>query len=183
MKQQPDPDAGGTVQSARKLHFCSRNADARDRVVCQHRQAFAAAVIDHAQDPEQPAIDQSQFMHGDADRYWYSMAASINRIVNDEAAQIEDALIDVEIDKALVGYINGMADRGNFDAVQVAPATSAEVPDEPGGVRAVVLGIASPHSSRANTDALGAAKDILQQRGTSPRQYRNMLVFMAANER
>jgi uncharacterized protein len=127
--------------------------------------------------------NQSQFMHGDADRYWYSMAASINRIVNDEAAQIEDALIDVEIDKALVGYINGMADRGNFDAVQVAPATSAEVPDELGGVRAVVLGIASPHSNRANTDALGEAKDILLQRGTSPRQYRNMLAFMAADER
>jgi uncharacterized protein len=76
-----------------------------------------------------------------------------------------------------------MADRGNFDAVQVAPATSVEVPDEPGGVRAVVLGIASPHGSRANTDALGEAIDILQQRGASPRQYRNMLVFMAADER
>ncbi len=58
MKQQPDTVAGGTVQSARNLHFCSRNADAGDRVVCQHRQAFAAAVIDHAQDPEPPAIDQ-----------------------------------------------------------------------------------------------------------------------------
>lgn len=60
MTQQPhpDPDAGGTVQSARNRHFCSRDADARDRVACQHPQAFAAEVIDHAQDSEPPAIDQ-----------------------------------------------------------------------------------------------------------------------------
>ena len=75
------------------------------------------------------------------------------------------------------------ADRGHFDAVQVAPASSAEVPDEAGGVRAVVLGVAHPHNGREGSEALQEAKDILMQRGSTPRVYRNMLVFLAAEAR
>jgi hypothetical protein len=57
------------------------------------------------------------------------------------------------------------------------------VPDEAGGVRAVVLGIAHPHNGRDTSEALTEAKDILMQRGATPRVYRNMLVFIAADSR
>ncbi len=67
--------------------------------------------------------------------------------------------------------------------MQVAPASSGEVPDESGGVRAVVLGVAHPHNGRDASDALKEAKDILMQRGGTPRVYRNMLVFIAADAR
>src|SRR3954464_11648598 len=80
-------------------------------------------------------------------------------------------------------YVNGLADRGHFDAVQVAPARSAEVPDEAGGVRAVVLGVGHPHNGREGSEALVEAKDILMQRGSTPRVYRNMLIFIAADSR
>lgn len=106
-----------------------------------------------------------------------------NRIAADKAAQIEAALVDVTIDAELGKYVNGLADRGHFDAVQVAPASSAEVPDEAGGVRAVVLGVKYPHNGRDGSDALVEAKDILTQRGSTPRVYRNMLVFIAAEAR
>ncbi|MBF7011871.1 DUF499 domain-containing protein [Novosphingobium resinovorum] len=141
---------------------------------------------------ERPAIfgdalrrltNQAKFMHSDLGRYWYSMAASLNRIATDKAAQIEAALVDVTIDAELGKYVNGLADRGHFDAVQVAPASSAEVPDEAGGVRAVVLGVAHPHHGRDGSEALVEAKDILMQRGSIPRVYRNMLVFIAADSR
>ena len=141
---------------------------------------------------ERPAIfgdalrrltNQAKFMHADLGRYWYSMSASLNRIAADKAAQIEVALVDVTIDAELGKYVNGLADRGHFDAVQVAPASSAEVPDEAGGVRAVVLGVKYPHSGRDGSDALVKAKDILTQRGSTPRVYRNMLVFIAAEAR
>lgn len=141
---------------------------------------------------ERPAIfgdalrrltNQAKFMHADLGRYWYSMAASLNRIAADKAAQIEAALVDVTIDAELGKYVNGLADRGHFDAVQVAPASSAEVPDEAGGVRAVVLGVKYPHNGRDGSDALVEAKDILTQRGSTPRVYRNMLVFIAAEAR
>ena len=141
---------------------------------------------------ERPAIfgdalrrltNQAKFMHADLGRYWYSMSASLNRIAADKAAQIEAALVDVTIDAELGKYVNGLADRGHFDAVQVAPASSAEVPDEAGGVRAVVLGVQHPHNGRDGSDALVEAKDILMQRGSTPRVYRNMLAFIAAESR
>jgi hypothetical protein len=127
--------------------------------------------------------NQAKFMHSDLGRYWYSMSASLNRVAADRAAQLEEALVTVEIDKALAAYINGLADRGHFDAVQVAPDGSSDVPDEPGGVRAVVLGVSHPHSGRDGSQAMVEVKDILLQRGATPRVYRNTLVFLAADNR
>lgn len=141
---------------------------------------------------ERPAIfgdalrrltNQAKYMHSDLGRYWYSTGASLNRLAADRAAQLEEALVLVEVDKALNKYINGIADRGHFDAVQVAPASSSEVPDEAGGVRAVVLGVAHPHNGRDGSEAMVEAKDIIMQRGNTPRVYRNMLVFIAAETR
>ena len=141
---------------------------------------------------ERPAIfgdalrrltNQAKFMHSDLGRYWYSMSASLNRIAADKAGQLEEALVLMTIDQELTKYINGISDRGHFDAVQVAPSSSADVPDEPGGVRAVVLGVAHPHTGRDGSEAAIEAKDILMQRGSTPRVYRNTLVFLAAESR
>ena len=95
--------------------------------------------------------NRARFMHGDLGRYWYSMSASLNRVAADRAEQVEEALVLVEIDKLLTAYINGLGERGHFDAVQVAPGSSADVPDEAGGVRAIVLG--SIASSRRDSEA------------------------------
>lgn len=140
---------------------------------------------------ERPAIfgdalrrlsNQARFMHGDLGRYWYSMSASLNRLAADRAQSQEEGLVDREINKALATYINALTDRGLFDAVQVAPESSSEVPDEPGGVRAVVLGVAHPFKDKApSSDALSQARYILVSRGNAPRVYRNVLVFIAAD--
>ena len=127
--------------------------------------------------------NRARFMHGDLGRYWYSMSASLNRVAADRAEQVEEALVLLEIDKLLAVYINGLGDRGHFDAVQVSPGSSADVPDEAGGIRAVVLGIAHPHNGRDGSGAMTAAGDILMQRGSTPRVYRNVLVFLAAETR
>lgn len=141
---------------------------------------------------ERPAIfgdalrrltNQAKFMHSDLGRYWYSVSASLNRVAADRAQQIEEALVLVEIDKALSKYINGLGDRGNFDAVQVAPASSSDVPDEPGGVRAIVLGVEYAHTGREGSSALTQAQEVLMQRGSTPRVYRNMLVFLASEQK
>ena len=127
--------------------------------------------------------NRARFMHGDLGRYWYSMSASLNRVAADRAEQVEEALVLMEIDKLLAAYINGLGDRGHCDAVQTAPGSSAEVPDEAGGVRAIVLGIAHSHNGRDGSEAMTAARDILMQRGSTPRVYRNVLVFLAAETR
>jgi hypothetical protein len=137
---------------------------------------------------ERPAIfgdalrrlaNQAKFMHSDLGRYWYSVSPSLNRMAADKAAQVEEALVLLTIDKELTTYINSMGDRGHFDTVQVCPATSADVPDEMGGVRAVVLGVKDPHTGRDGSEALKEAKEILLQRGSTPRVYRNTVVFFA----
>lgn len=141
---------------------------------------------------ERPAIfgdalrrltNQAKFMHSDIGRYWYSMSASLNRVAADRAGQLEEALVLMTIDQELTKYINSIGDRGHFDAVQVVPSSSADVPDEPGGVRAIVLGVARPHTGRDGSEAMIEAKDILMQRGSTPRVYRNTLVFIAAESR
>lgn len=127
--------------------------------------------------------NQAKHMHSDLGRYWYSENPSLNRIAADRAGQIEEVLILVKIDEALNTYINGLAERGHFDAVQVAPGGSSDVPDEAGGVRAVVLGVAHPHTGRDNSNAIIEAKNILMQRGDISRVYRNTLIFLALESR
>ena len=145
-----------------------------------------------AQPGERPAVfgdalrrlsNRARFLHSDGGRYWYDSAPNLNRIAADRAAQVEEALVRVEIDKALAAYIGGLDGRGPFDAVQPAPGGSADVPDEAGGVRAVVLGVAHPHSDRGESEALKEAGDILLRKGAAPRVYRNALVFLAAEAR
>ena len=127
--------------------------------------------------------NHARFLHGDMDRYWYSMSPSLNREAADRAEQLEEALVAVEIDKELGKYVNGLRDRGHFEAFQVAPGNLADIPDESGGVRAVVLGVAHPHKPKNGSNALKFAQEALMNRGTTPRVNRNMLVFLAADAR
>lgn len=127
--------------------------------------------------------NQAKYMHSDLGRYWYSESPSLNRIATDKAEQIEEALVSVKIDEALTSYINGLVDRGHFNAVQVAPSGSSDIPDEAEGVRAVVLGVAHPHTGRDDSAAMIEANNILAQRGNIPRVYRNTLVFFAVESK
>ena len=138
---------------------------------------------------ERPAIfgdalrrltNQAKFMHSDLGRYWYSVSASLNRIASDKAEQVEEGLVLITIDQKLTDHINGINDRGHFDTIHVAPSSSADVPDEMGGIRAIVLGVAHSHTNSIGSDALTEAKNILMQRGSALRIFRNTLVFLAA---
>ena len=128
--------------------------------------------------------NQAKFLHSDLGRYWYSTAPSLNRLAMEKAGQIEEEMVLVTIDQHLTKYINGLADRGGFDAVHCAPSSSADVADEVGGVRAVILGVKNAHYGNGrsdSSDAMNEVKDILLQRGSTPRVYRNTLVFIAAD--
>jgi hypothetical protein len=73
-------------------------------------------------------------------------------------------------------------DKGDFAGVHMAPGSSADVADEQ-CTRLVVLDYKHYHSSgNDHSPALQAAKDILENRGGGPRQYRNTLVFVATEK-
>ena len=123
-------------------------------------------------------------LHSDTGRYWYATAPSLNKLASDTAKQFDEELVLDTIDQHLTKYINGIADRAGFDAVHCAPGSSADVPDEAGGVRIVVLGVRNAHNSgSASSDAMVEAKNIIGYRGNAPRVFKNILVFVGADAR
>lgn len=125
---------------------------------------------------------QAPYLYVDRDRYWFDRQQNVNRTARDDAARLlagDKHEVRAEIEKRL------RAERGDgdFRRVHVAPATSADVADD-AMARLVVLGPEHPHIAKAEeSPATQAAREILDHRGNSPRQYRNMLVFAAADQR
>ncbi len=122
--------------------------------------------------------DQATHLYTDGTRYWFSIQPSVTRLARDRAAQfpLEEAWLEV------VRRMRSDKKRGEFAAVHVAPASSADVPDEP-ETRLVILGPEYPHVGRAEkSEAKTAAWDILQNRGNSPRYFKNSLAFLAADK-
>jgi predicted AAA+ superfamily ATPase len=122
--------------------------------------------------------DQATHLYVDGSRYWYSTQPSVTRLAQDRAAQQETDAVWEE----LKARLRKERDRGPFAGVHITPESTADVPDEM-AARLVVLGPEYPHNSK-NTDspACQEAQAILNQRGNSPRLYRNMLVFLAPDQ-
>lgn len=126
--------------------------------------------------------DQAPYLYVDRNRYWFDLQENVNRTARDEAERLlsgakED--IYVEVNRRL--YKKG--DVGEFRGVHVAPKTGDDVQDID-EARLVILGPDSPHIAKAEASpALQLATQILDQRGSSPREYRNMLLFVAADQR
>ena len=129
--------------------------------------------------------NQARFMHSELGRHWYSMTPSLNRMAADRAREMEEKLVLDHIHMELRKYFDGQPASAYFDDVKVAPEDSSDIPDESGGIRAVILGIDHPHAGRNGSDseAMNEARNILNHRGATPRVYRNTLVFLAADNR
>ncbi len=125
--------------------------------------------------------EQLTYLYSDGSRYWFDTRPTITRIAADRAATYErkPELVEDEIIRRLRQAVG--RERGEFSAVHVAPSASGDVPDEK-SCRLVILPPKFPHRPRAGESAAQqAAQDILEHRGNSPRLYRNMLVFLAAD--
>lgn len=69
-----------------------------------------------------------------------------------------------------------------FAGIHVCPATSGDVPDDQ-AVRLVILRTRDTYRRNyENSNAKRAVEDILNNRGTSPRVFRNMLAFVAPDQ-
>ena len=120
------------------------------------------------------------YLYHDGTRYWYSTQPTVTKIADDRAEQLKsdpDKIVE-EIKRRLT---LDLRERGDFDRVHILPASSGDVPDDR-DARLVVLGIEYPHIKDQESPALLQAKAMLELRGTSPRIYRNTLVFLAADK-
>ncbi len=119
--------------------------------------------------------DRATFLYADSGRYWYSIKANVTQVAADRATQIDRA----DVYAKLTEQLKKDRSRGDFAGVHVAPDGAADVPDEM-EARLVVLGPEHVHvRGTAESSARKRVEDILANRGSSPRIFRNMLVFLA----
>ena len=113
-------------------------------------------------------------------RFWYDTKPTLRKTSEDRASQVSDADVTVELETRL----RKLRRESPFSGLHICPASSNDVPDEQ-SARLVIL---RPEDNfrRANGKdsgkALTTVTEYLNMRGTSPRVYRNMLAFVAADQ-
>ena len=127
--------------------------------------------------------DRSSYLYVEGARYWYGTQASVARRARDLVEQLLSSRLD-DVHIHIVARLKDAShDRGEFTAVHTSPGSPAEVPDD-AECRLVIIPPSAPHLNRDDSSqAMLAARSILEQRGSAARQYRNMLVFLAPDQR
>jgi len=120
------------------------------------------------------------YLYQDGTRYWYSTQPTVTKLAEDRAEQLRRDP-DAVIEEIRARVQKGVKELGAFSRVHVFPASSQDVPDDL-DARLVVLGVDCPHSRDDDTPALRRAREFLDNRGNSPRIYKNTLVFLAADQ-
>jgi len=119
------------------------------------------------------------YLYQDGSRYWYATQPTVTKLAEDRAAQLQR-----EPDKvfaALETRLRADLRKGSdFGRIHALPMSSQDVPDDM-DARLVVLGSDHPYSKEPDSPAEHTAKAMLDTRGTTPRRYRNSLVFLAAD--
>lgn len=115
------------------------------------------------------------YLYSDDSRYWFDTQPTVGRIARDRAAQFRAETIEDEI----IRRLRQIKDRSDFAGVHIAPADSSNVEDDQ-ACRLVILAPKAPYTkANGSSPAQVAAQEILDRRGNSPRQYKNMLAFLA----
>ena len=123
---------------------------------------------------------QATFLYQDGPRYWYSTAPTVSKLAADKAELLrrDSDKVLKELDKRLR---ENLRRSGDFPKVHPLPASGHDVPDDR-DARLVVLDADHLYSKDVNNPALKKAKDVLENRGNTPRIYRNTLVFLTADK-
>ncbi|MEY8419384.1 DUF499 domain-containing protein [Oscillospiraceae bacterium 44-5] len=112
------------------------------------------------------------------DRFWYDTRPTLRKTVEDRATQVAASDVDYEIETRL----RAVKKEPPFAGIHVCPSSSLDVPDDQ-SARLVVLRPADVYrASNPYNSAMTAAADILNNRGTAPRIYRNMVAFVAPEQ-
>ena len=119
------------------------------------------------------------YLYQDGPRYWYSTQPTVTKLAEDRAEQLKrdpDKVVQ-ELDKRLRADLRNS---GDFSRVHPLPQSGQDVADDL-DARLVVLGLDHAYSREPGSAGEAAAKAVLGSRGSSPRLFRNTLVFLAAD--
>ena len=122
--------------------------------------------------------DRATYLYLDGNRYWVSTQPNVNRTAQERAHQFLDK--KERIEKEISDRLRKDKSKGEFCAVHIAPKESADIPDDPRGVRLVVINPQYPHISNSNdSPARQWVEDVLNHKGNSQRYHKNTLLFLA----
>ncbi len=108
-------------------------------------------------------------------RYWYDTKPTLRKTAEDRSSQIQIADVDIEIENRL----KRMRKESPFAGIHICPSSSNDIPDEQ-AVRLVILRTKDTYKRNSDkSNACNVVIDILNNRGSAPRVYRNMLAFVA----
>lgn len=112
------------------------------------------------------------------DRFWYDTRPTLRKTVEDRATQIPEADVEFEIERRL----RKLRKETPFSGIHVCPGSSLDVTDDQ-AVRLVILRPEDEYRASIHENkAIKRVEDILNNRGTAPRIYRNMLAFIAPDQ-
>ncbi len=120
------------------------------------------------------------YLYQDGPQYWYSTQPTVTKLAEDRAEQLKrdpDKVVH-ELEQRVR---ENLKKTGDFPRIHAAPRSGQDVPDDL-DTRLVVLGVDYPFSKEPGSAAEVAAKAILESRGSTPRLFRNTLVFLAADK-
>ena len=112
------------------------------------------------------------------DRFWYDTRPTLRKTVEDRATQILPSDVEYEIETRL----RGLRKEPPFAGIHICPASSLDVPDEQAARFVILRPEDNYKAANQNNKALTAVEGILNNRGTAPRIYRNMLAFIAPDQ-
>lgn len=112
------------------------------------------------------------------DRFWYDTRPTLRKTVEDRATQVSASDVEYEIETRL----RGLRKEQPFAGIHICPASSLDVPDEQ-TARLVILRPSDEYKvTNQNNKAMAAVTGTLNNRGNTPRIYRNMLAFIAPDQ-
>lgn len=122
--------------------------------------------------------DRATYFYSGSGKYWYDLQANITRTAKDQAERLHREDVWAEIAKRLQAQART---RGDFAGVHVCPESNDDIPDT-AEARLVILHPKVAHKRGSDSAAKDFAHKATEQRGTSNRTNRNMLVYLAADE-
>ncbi len=122
--------------------------------------------------------DRATYFYSGSGKYWYDLQPNITRTAKDQAERLHKEDVWKEIVTRLLGQ--GRL-KGDFAGVHVCPETNADIPDT-NEARLVILHPKFAHKRGTESTAKIFAHKATEQRGSSNRTNRNMLVYLAADE-
>ncbi len=126
--------------------------------------------------------DRGRYIQQDGDRYWIDLSPNLNRTAEDYKLSYLRENEELLFELNLLIQKEGKK-RGGFSGIHSGQISNNEIPDI-NSTRLILLA-AQYHHKRGSesSEAMKWIKECLRNKGGSPRQYKNSLLFLAPDEK